>query len=157
MTTSSAPTPSVPATARPLRLRLSDKPPAGGPHGVWWPRSRNLQAEAADLVDHFPPSVGRINRLLFSRPDWDDSTVGGRGVRSIRAARGPVKVGSFPSDDTHLMILAMASGQQLKLMVIPSGIDPAEGERRLGRARETSTTPGSEGDLARWDTESPAF
>jgi hypothetical protein len=55
------------------------------------------------------------------------------------------------------MILAMASGHQLKLMVIPSGIDPAEGERRLGRARETSTTPGSEGDLARWDTESPAF
>jgi hypothetical protein len=68
-----------------------------------------------------------------------------------------VKVGSFPSDDTHLMILAMASGQQLKLMVIPSGIDPAEGERRLGRAKETSTTPRGEADLARWDTESPAF
>ena len=29
--------------------------------------------EAADLVDHFRGLVGRVSRLLFSRPDWPSS------------------------------------------------------------------------------------
>jgi hypothetical protein len=87
--------------------------------GAWWPRSRDLNREAADLVDHFPAERGRINRLLFSRPDWDESSKDGRGVRSIAAARGRVKVGSFPSDDTHVMILQLSDGKRLTLLVVP--------------------------------------
>src|SRR5690349_17664282 len=90
----------------PVRLRLVEDPAPGELAGVWWPQSRDLQMEAADLVDHFPSSAGRVERLLFSRPDWDASaTAEGGGVRSIVAARGRVKVGSFPHDDTHLMIV----------------------------------------------------
>jgi hypothetical protein len=101
-----------------LRLRLDDNPPAAGPDGTWWPRSRLLSVELADLVDHFPADVGRISRLLFSRPDWDDALdEDGRGVRKIMAERGPVKVGSFPDDDTHLVIAAMANGDRLHLVV----------------------------------------
>src|SRR3954468_14586678 len=100
----------VPARV-PLRLDLRPSCVAGLEDGGWWPQSRDLRVEAADLVDHFPPDVGRINRLLFSRPDWDDGEVDGRGLRRIHAARGPVKVGSFPRDDTHQMVLSMASGR----------------------------------------------
>jgi hypothetical protein len=109
----------VPARV-PLRLELSPPGSPGDVDGEWWPQSRQLHVEAADLVDHFPPEVGRINRLLFSRPDWDDGMVDGRGLRRIQAARGPVKVGSFPRDDTRRMILSMASGRQLRLLVVPS-------------------------------------
>jgi hypothetical protein len=42
-----------------------------------------------------------------------------------------VKAGSFPGDDTHLMILMLASGQRLKLTVIPSDVGEAEGTRLL--------------------------
>ena len=87
-------------------------------------------------MDHFPTEAGRINRLLFSRPDWDDGVVDGRGLRRIKAARGPVKVGSFPRDDTHQMVLAMASGRQLRLLVVPSDADDAEAHQLLKTSSE---------------------
>jgi hypothetical protein len=87
-------------------------------------------------VDHFPAEAGRINRMLFSRPDWDDGVVEGRGLRRIQAARGPVKVGSFPGDDTHQMVLAMASGRQLRLLVVPSDAEESEAHQMLKTSSE---------------------
>ena len=144
----------------PLRLDLqasSDE----RTHGTWWPQSRDLQAEAADLVDNFPPDAGYINRLLISRPDWDDSVAEGRGVRRIQARRGPVKIGSFPSDDTHLMVLSMSTGERLSLEVIPSATGAAEGARLMRGGRSASAVPATDvdpattTDTARWDNESP--
>jgi Family of unknown function (DUF5994) len=109
------------------------------------------------LVDHFPAASGRISRLLFSRPDWDTSSHDGHGVRTIRVARGHVKIGSFPSDDTHLMILTMGSGQRLKLLVIPSNTPAVEGEERLrAMAQPGTTAPDGAVDWDRWDSESPS-
>jgi hypothetical protein len=125
----------------PLRLQLRSAATLGLVDGGWWPQSRGLRVEAADLVDHFPPAVGRINRLLFSRPDWDDGVVDGRGLRRIQAARGPVKVGSFPGDDTHQMVLSMASGRQLRLLVVPPNTDESEAHRQLN-ASSAEAPPG---------------
>ena len=155
MSTSIGTSPTPTAARKPLRLRLRGTSASGVTDGVWWPQSRDLQVEAADLVDHFPPAVGRISRLLFSRPDWDNAAVDGHGVRKIHAARGPVKVGSFPHDDTKLMIAVMANGQRLKLLVIPSATGRMEGEGRLRSAAETSRSDASDPDWARWDNESP--
>jgi hypothetical protein len=121
-------------------MELAEPPPSGPVSGVWWPQSRNLQVEAADLVDHFPDRVGHIDRLLFSRPDWDNPVVDGRGVRRIQARRGPVKVGSFPRDDTHLMILLLASGRRVNLKVIASSTDPADADRQLRGLDEGDTS-----------------
>jgi hypothetical protein len=164
MATSSkiTPTPaSTPRTPEGLRLRLSDEGSPDRVDGAWWPRSRDLQREAADLVDNFPAGAGRISRMLFSRPDWDDSSRDGRGVRSILAARGAVKVGSFPSDDTHLMILTMSSARRLRLLVIPSDTPQAEAEERLSaaarpRTDHDTTASDQRVDVARWDDEHPA-
>jgi hypothetical protein len=69
-----------------------------------------------------------------------------------------VKVGSFPSDDTHLMILTMGSEQRLKLLVIPSETPAAEGERRLrAEAQPGTATPDGAVDWDRWDNESPSL
>jgi Family of unknown function (DUF5994) len=157
MTTSSNDPPNATTPSKGLRLQLSETAQHGRVDGAWWPRSRDLQREAADLVDHFPAESGRISRLLFSRPDWDNSSHDGRGVRTIRAARGPVKVGSFPSDDTHLMILTLGSGQRLKLLVIPSDTPVVEGEQRLRAVTEPGTmTADGAIDWERWDNESPS-
>jgi hypothetical protein len=101
--------------------------------------------EAADLVDHFPDRVGHIERLLFSRPDWDSPVIDGRGVRRIQARRGPVKVGSFPSDDTHLMILLLASGRRVSLRVIASATDLAEGDRQLRATGDADSSGATDG------------
>jgi hypothetical protein len=121
---------------------------AGRISGAWWPQSRNLQVEAADLVDHFPDQVGHIDRLLFSRPDWDNPVVDGRGVRRIQARRGPVKVGSFPRDDTHLMIVLLSSGRRVSLKVIASATDPLEADRQLRALSEDETSGATTKDAA---------
>jgi hypothetical protein len=116
--------PNHPAAARvPLRIRLGNGFPSRPLDGAWWPQSRDLQVECADLIDHFPGSIGRPSRLLFSRPDWN-AIAGEPSVRQITASRGRVKVGSFPNDDTHLMVVVMGSGERLRLLVIPSDVDP---------------------------------
>ncbi|WP_221200084.1 DUF5994 family protein [Nocardioides soli] len=153
MTTSPNTPGESPLAAAPLRLALQETP--DHLDGAWWPRSRVLATEAAQLVDQFPASVGRINRLLFSRPDWDDGATNGQGLRRIQAGRGPVKVGSFPRDDTHLMVLSMANGRRLRLVVVPSDTDQAEGERRMRAVATHSAHGGTDPDWARAHHESP--
>jgi hypothetical protein len=131
MATSPSSTTSTSSDRVALRIELRADPVPGDLDGAWWPQSRDLQVEAADLVDNFPQASQRIQRLLFSRPDWDDAVVDGRGIRRIHARRGPVKTGSFPSDDTHLMILAMGAGHRLRLLVVPSDSDPGDARREL--------------------------
>lgn len=122
-----------------LRIRLDNSFSSGPVDGAWWPQSRDLQVEAADLIDHFPHRVGRISRLLFSRPDWD-SVAGAPSVHKIRAARGMVKVGSFPSDNTHLVVLSMATGDRLRLLVVPHDTAPERAERIMAQAADDRNT-----------------
>jgi hypothetical protein len=128
MTTSTS---SAPPT--PLRLELSAAP--GLPlAGAWWPRSRDLERELADLVDHFPEAAGRVSRAIFSRPDWDTSP------RRVEVGRGHMKTGSFPRDDTHVLLVKLSTGRQLTLLVVPS--DTAEDVARdlMARAADPTNT-----------------
>ena len=127
-------TSNVPIPLRRIRLRLSmGKAPApGGLQGGWWPQSRDLAVELADLVDHFPPEWGRIVRATFSPPDWDPAP------RRIPTARGDVKVGSFPRDDTHLVLLKTTDHAVLRVLVVPPGMSPDQGDEALLAA----ATPG---------------
>jgi hypothetical protein len=80
--------------------------------GAWWPQSRDLDVEVADLVDNFP-GPRRIARLGFSRPDWSTHP------RSVNVARGRLKVGSFPKDDTHIIVLTLSDHTRVNVLVIP--------------------------------------
>lgn len=142
-------------TRAPLRIRLGHSAISGHLDGVWWPQSRDLQAEGADLVDHFPRPAGHIDRLLFSRPDWDNPVSGGRGVRHIQAQRGRVKVGSFPRDDTHTMVLVLSTGKRLHLQVIPSAADAAEAARELQQFVPSDPAHSRDPGWARWDEALP--
>jgi len=88
--------------------------------------------ELADLVDHFPPERGRIVRATFSPPDWDPAP------RRIPVAGGYVKVGSFPRDDTHLVLLKTADHAVLRVLVVPPGMSADQGDEALLAA----ATPG---------------
>ena len=106
-----------------------------GLDGAWWPQSRDLQVEVANLLDHFPAEVGHVRRLLYSRPDWGwtPPALTGRGRSGPR--RGVVKVGSFPDDTTHLMVLLMATGARLRA----SSSSPAPPIRTAARAMAPGT------------------
>jgi hypothetical protein len=124
-----------------LRVRLHNDYQPGPVDGAWWPQSRDLLVESVDLVEYFPHHLGRIKKLLFSRPDWD--VVGRRpGAHHIRTQRGSVEVGSFPSDDTHLMIVTMRSGQRHRLLVIPTETPPDVAARIMEEAADEGNSSG---------------
>jgi len=101
--------------------------------GGWWPQSRDLTVELADLVDHFPAHVGTISRVLVSPPDWDASP------DRVRATSGHVEVGSFPHDDTHVVGLTLTDHRLLRVLVVPADISAGRGEEALLAA----ATPGN--------------
>ncbi len=108
----------------PLRISLNPSSSTRRLDGAWWPQSRDLQIECADLIDNFPSNIGSPARLLFSPPDWD-AEPDRPSTRRIKAQRGLVKVGSFPEDDTHLMTVILSSRERLELLVIPSSTHTA--------------------------------
>ena len=123
MTTSDGPI--LTRTRVPLRLRMVEHPGHYHLDGGWWPQSRDLAIELADLVDHFPAVLGRIVRVVYSPPDWDPAP------RRIPTTRGYVKVGSFPRDDTHLVLLKTSDRNVLRVLVVPPELSADQGSEAL--------------------------
>jgi Family of unknown function (DUF5994) len=122
MTTSNVPNP---PPRIPLRFRMATHSGRGQLDGGWWPQSRDLAVELADLVDHFPPELGRIVHAVYSPPDWDATP--GR----IAVAGGYVQVGSVSRDDTHLVLLKTADDAELRVLVVPPGMSSDQGDEAL--------------------------
>jgi hypothetical protein len=123
---------------------MTEKPRTHPLDGGWWPQSRNLTVELADLVNSFPDG-GRIVRASFSPPDWDDQP------RRVPIARGYVQVGFAPNDDTHVIMLKTSERDELCLLVIPPGMSEAQGEEALQAAvtPRYAASPGAILDLVR--------
>jgi hypothetical protein len=127
-------TPSTASDTRaPLRLALTPGDQKQVLDGAWWPQSRDLPTELADLVDHFPSERARISRVVFSPPDWDGAQ------RRVQVAGRHVKAGSFPSDDTHVVVLRTSDRTYLTLLVVPPAYTTAQGEEAMLAA----ATPGN--------------
>jgi hypothetical protein len=144
MSTSSNPILSyeTPSPSRgPLRLRLAGHFGTNPLDGGWWPRSRDLAVELADLVDHFPTYLGRIVRVLVSSPDWEQAP------RRIPVDGGYVKVDLLSRDDTHLIHLKTSDRTVLRVLVIPPGFTDDQGDEALlaaatQKCEHRDSTPG---------------
>ena len=103
--------PPDPAARLPLRLELNGR--LG--EARWTARGGRSPAtspsSSRDLVDHFPGEYGQVYRAVFSRPDWDTAP------HRVQVQRGPIKVGSFPGDDTHQIWLTMSNHRMIGLSV----------------------------------------
>lgn len=137
------------ATGRsPVRLRLSEHAGRDVLDGGWWPRSRDLAVELADLADHFPVQLGRLTRALVSPSDW------GIRPRSVQVARGLVQIGSSPGDDSHLVRLTTSNRTLITLLVVPPELTDYQGEEAL-LAAATSGNAHSAADLLETVTDQP--
>jgi len=111
--------------------------------GVWWPQSRDLRVEVADLVDNFPDPAAGITRVLLARSDWVNAS-DGRPVRQVRSRHGEVNVGFLARGGARTTVLLLGTGQRLRLRVIASSADPrlAGGLLRdAGEPRRVPATP----------------
>ncbi|SEC85778.1 hypothetical protein SAMN04489844_3128 [Nocardioides exalbidus] len=118
-------TPHVPVPRGPLRLRMGRSPGQDVLDGGWWPQSRDLQVELADLIDHFPDHLGRVTRAVVSPPDWDLR------ARAVAVSGRYVKIESFPRDDMHLVVLTTSRRARLRLLVVPHDLTDDQGEEAL--------------------------
>lgn len=116
------------------------------PDGAWWPENRRLSDQLGRLFALWPPERGRIARVLYSPPDWDDHP------RSVEVPGRRVKTGSFPGDDTHRLTLSLFDGSRRSITVIapdtslPDAKVTLDGVRGDGEARaETQPTRDDEG------------
>ncbi|CAM3903619.1 DUF5994 family protein [Nocardioides zeicaulis] len=127
-----------------VRVALGGSAGSGPVDGAWWPRSRDLASEAARLVEHLALSGDDVRSLLFSRPDWDAVEGTDRWHRVVTAG-GTVRMGSYASDDTHLMVVTLASGQRLRLVVVPHDTDSVRAQVVLDAASAGANlqSPGS--------------
>jgi hypothetical protein len=124
-----------------LRLRLNEGDHPGPVDGAWWPQSPDLDAEVMDLVDNFPDRSGKVLSILYSRPDWD-AAPGAPATEQIQTRQGPVEIASYPSDDTHLLILKMQTGRRHRLLVVPSDTAPDVAARIMDQAMDDRDTRG---------------
>ena len=115
--------------------------------GRWWPRTRSLAEELPALVDAWSPDSTRIQRVLYSPPDWDDHP------RSVPLSSRWLKTGSFPRDDTHLLTITLANRSECLVTVIPPATTAAAARRLLaGRPQARGDEAASRG----WDNEGGA-
>jgi len=119
----------APQSERPrFAVRAADDRPAGGaPYGAWWPRSRVLADQLGALFTSWPAQQPRINRVLFSPPDWDDRP------RKVLIDGHWVKTGNFPGDDTHLVTLSLSDGSRRTIEVIAPDTTAAAAGRILDK------------------------
>lgn len=116
-----------------LRLRLAEHVSTNHLDGGWWPRSRDLAVELADLIDNYPSTLSRIVRVQVSPPDWDSPP------DRVQVGGGHVDVASFPDDDTHLILLRTSDRTVLRVLVVPPDFTDDQGEEALLAA----ATPGN--------------
>ncbi len=93
--------------------------------GGWWPHSRDLSTEFAELVDNFPVEHARIVRAVYSPADWDNAP------RRVAVRGRFVKVGHFPRDDTHVIYLTTGNRDTYCLLVVPPEFNEAQGAEAL--------------------------
>jgi hypothetical protein len=127
------PGPAGHAVRPPVRLSLSPTRGRDQLDGGWWPRSRDLGVELADLVDQFPSDVGRVMRAVYSPPDWDQAP------SRVTVARGWLKVGFFPRGDTHVVDVYTFDRTMIRLLVVPPDFSEEQGAEALLAA----ATPGN--------------
>lgn len=72
-----------------------------------------LSDQLAHLFAAWPPEAGRIMRVTYSPPDWDDRP------RVVEIPGRRVKVGGFPTDDTKTLMVTMMDWSRLTIGVVP--------------------------------------
>jgi hypothetical protein len=106
------------------------------PRGAWWPENRSLADQLPGLFALWPAEAGRIVRVLYSPPDWDDHP------RSVHLGDGRrVKTGSFPRDDTHQLTLSMMDGARYAITVLAPDTPPDTAAGLLSAYAVDGTSP----------------
>ncbi|WP_147525043.1 DUF5994 family protein [Cellulomonas timonensis] len=122
--------PSAPEVA--VRLELATGSSVSPVGGAWWPWSRDLAAQAPELLSAVGAACGSsVVHVVYDRRTWEPVP--------HRLALGDryVKCGWFDLADPHQVSLHMYDGRRLVLLVVP----PETGRRTALRAMHQAADP----------------
>lgn len=130
------------ASTRLVLRESADVPVPGTVDGAWWPRTRSLTDELPTFFAAWPADRGRIHRILYSPPDWEDHP------HSVAVGDRRVKTGSFPRDDTHQLTVTLADRSSRVITVIDPGADQLDADRVMHDVNDGAPGPV---DQPAWD------
>lgn len=107
-----------------VRARLSGRPGADHLDGGWWPRSRDLARELAELAPVLPVD-SRLVGVQVHAAAWD------AGPSTVPLPTGDVSVDRSSSAEPHLVRLTTSGGGTLEVLVVPPSFTEAQGAEAL--------------------------
>jgi hypothetical protein len=102
--------------------------------GGWWPRSADPAVELPGLVLALSELYGPIRQLMLNRDSWDPQP------RRLVVDARVVRIGWFASVDPALVIATTESGDQLDLLVVPTGTAESDARDAMARAADPADT-----------------
>jgi hypothetical protein len=118
------------------------------PDRSWWPENRTLSEQLGHLFALWPPEAGRIIRVLYSPPDWDDRPA------PVAVPGRRFKTGRLPQDDTHQLTLSLRGGPRRSITVIAPDTPTQNAEVLLAGVEGRHDRPAPRrDDQAAWDNE----
>ena len=124
-------TPRTPDEA--VRLRLDPQPSRTTVlDGAWWPRSTDVVAELATLMDELSGTRGQITHVLLNTTGWDLPH-----PRRATTGQGTVRLGWFTSQPTGLVTLICDFGRdRFDLLVVPPDTSRTSADAAMAAAAD---------------------
>ncbi|MEC9051212.1 MAG: DUF5994 family protein [Actinomycetota bacterium] len=107
-----------------VRMRMSRRPGTDHLDGGWWPRSRDLVRELADLVPALALETPLV-RVQVHTAAWDP------GPSTVALPTGDVAVDRSSTAEPHLVRLTTAGEVSLAVLVVPPTFTEPQGAEAL--------------------------
>jgi hypothetical protein len=98
-----------PTPVGPLRITLVPDFGTASLDGIWRPYSTDLLCEAPHLINQFPASRGRLDRMACSPTDWDEVEP------FVFTTYGRIPVGKLPPEYLHIVLCRIFGGPIIRI------------------------------------------
>jgi hypothetical protein len=101
-----------PEPVGPLRIVLVDEFGVSSLDGVWRPYGTDLCREAPHLINQFPISRGRLDRMACVPADWDSIEP------FVFTEHGRIPIGRLPPEYLHVVMCRVVGGRVIRLRIM---------------------------------------
>lgn len=114
--------PPVPHTHLRLRLKPQGSAASGYVDGAWWPRSRDLTAELAELAEALAVRLGTVERVAYALSAWNVAP------RKADVVGFRVRLEGFTHQDRNVIHVTGSNRGRISILVVPPEMTEPAGD-----------------------------